>query len=134
VCRASRDAEIRVGRIGVLRIRRGFYVYVGSAFGPGGVRARVERHVRRSPVRHWHVDYLWPALQVAEIWYSHDPKRREHDWARILRRAMGCSVPLRRFGASDCGCEAHLLFFEQRPCFGSFRAQVHSPMRMVAAC
>jgi hypothetical protein len=27
---------IRVGRLGVLHVRPGFYIYVGSALGPGG--------------------------------------------------------------------------------------------------
>jgi Uri superfamily endonuclease len=140
VCRASREAEIAVGRLGVLPVRPGFYVYAGSAFGPGGVRARVARHVNRSLNRHWHVDYLWPALRVAEIWYSHDPVRREHEWVRILRHAMGCAVPLPRFGASDCRCEAHLAFFRQSPSFGAFRAHArrtiggHHAMRRVTAC
>jgi len=126
VCRPSCEAEIPVGRLGVLPVRYGFYVYVGSAFGPGGVRARVARHVNHGLSRHWHVDYLWPVFRIGEIWYSHDPMRREHEWVRILRHAMGCSVPLRRFGASDCRCEAHLAFFEQLPSFGAFRAQVHT--------
>lgn len=123
------EAEISVGRLGVLAIRQGFYVYVGSAFGPGGVRGRVARHVIHGRTRHWHVDYLWPTLRVDEIWYSHDPRRREHDWARILRSSRSGSVPLRRFGASDCRCDAHLLFFEQAPSIGAFREQLHTRIR-----
>jgi Uri superfamily endonuclease len=126
VCPSACAAEIPVGRLGALVIRKGFYIYVGSAFGPGGIRARVARHVSQSLSPHWHVDYLWPALRIGEIWYSHDPMRREHAWVHILRRVTGCSVPLRRFGASDCRCEAHLLFFAQVPLLGSFRAHVHS--------
>ena len=118
-----------MGRLGVLAIRPGYYVYVGSAFGPGGVRARVARHVGQGARRHWHVDYLWPLLWVGEIWYCHDPIRREHEWAGILLHAMRSSVPLRLFGASDCRCEAHLAFFEQRPSFGSFLARVHAAIR-----
>src|SRR5512139_785094 len=123
VCRCSCRDEIAVGRLGFLAMRKGFYVYIGSAFGPGGIRARVARHVSRPVSRHWHIDYLWRSVRVAEVWYSHDPVRREHDWARILRRAEGSSVPLRQFGASDCRCEAHLLFFEQAPSLAWFRAQ-----------
>jgi Uri superfamily endonuclease len=126
VCRSSCAAEIAVGRLGVLPVRRGFYVYVGSAFGPGGLRARVGRHVKRSPNRHWHVDYLWPVLRIREIWYAHERVRREHEWARILRHAMGGSLPLPRFGASDCRCESHLAFFAKAPSFDAFRTHVHA--------
>lgn len=129
VCRASRAAEIAVGRLGVLPVRRGYYVYVGSAFGPGGVRARVARHLSGGRRLHWHVDYLRPALRIEEVWYSHDPARREHQWIGLLREAMGASLPLRRFGASDCRCEAHLAFFERLPSFASFRARVHAMIR-----
>lgn len=39
-------------------IGEGLYVYVGSGGGPGGIRARVSRHLRRrKPVR-WHIDWL----------------------------------------------------------------------------
>jgi Uri superfamily endonuclease len=126
VCPSAYETEISVGRLGALAIRKGCYIYLGSAFGPGGIRARVARHVSQSLNRHWHIDYLWPALRIGEIWYSHDPLRREHEWVRILRHVRGCSVPLRRFGASDCRCEAHLLCFARVPLLGSFRAHVHS--------
>jgi Uri superfamily endonuclease len=126
VCRSGREADIAVGRLGALAIRRGYYVYVGSAFGPGGVRARVERHLRHGSSRHWHVDYLWPAVRVEEVWYSHARRRQEHSWARILCGEMGRPVPLRGFGASDCRCEAHLAFFDLLPSFDAFRAHVHA--------
>ena len=125
VCRSPHETEIRVGRLGVVPFRRGFYVYVGSAFGPGGVRARVARHVTHPLNRHWHVDYLWPALGIEEIWYSQDPRPREHAWARVLCHGMRCSMPFPQFGSTDCECEAHLAFFGRLPSFPSFRAHLH---------
>jgi len=35
---SATDSSIRVGRLGDLRLRPRYYVYVGSALGPGGVR------------------------------------------------------------------------------------------------
>lgn len=124
VCRTMCRAEIAVGRLGALAIREGYYVYIGSAFGPGGLHARVAHHLRGSRKRHWHADYLWPALRIGEIWYSDEPIRREHDWARVFAGMSGCSIPLRRFGASDCRCEAHLLFFARLPSVRAFRARL----------
>jgi len=43
----------------------GYYIYIGSAFGPGGVRARMLRHLRADKPKHWHIDYL------REFCYSH---------------------------------------------------------------
>ena len=37
---ADRRQTVQVGRLGQLAVEPGCYVYVGSALGPGGVRAR----------------------------------------------------------------------------------------------
>jgi hypothetical protein len=39
------DQLIRVGRLGNLRLQRGYYVYIGSALGPGGVHGRLGHHI-----------------------------------------------------------------------------------------
>jgi Uri superfamily endonuclease len=45
---ASRTAgRVRVGKLGTFQLRPGFYVYVGSAHGPGGLRARLPRNAPR---------------------------------------------------------------------------------------
>jgi len=114
VLSSATGARIRVGRLGTMRLQRGFYLYVGSAFGPGGVRARVNHHLHASPRPHWHIDYLRPRATVEEAWVCHARKRREHSWARLLSSMPGVSVPMRGFGSSDCGCETHLFFFRLR--------------------
>jgi Uri superfamily endonuclease len=138
VLRCTRSVVVRVGRPGRLRTRPGFYVYVGSAFGPGGVRARVARHARRSGRPHWHVDHLRPVTRLQEVWHSYDPLHREHDWARGVGSMRGASVELRGFGSSDCACPAHLFFFRERPSVHRFRRLVrgalpeHAPIRTSA--
>lgn len=116
------DAEIRVGRHGDMRLQSGFYVYVGSAFGPGGVRARVNHHLRDSPRYHWHIDYLRPHATLEEVWLCHGRKRREHLWASFLSSMPGVSVPMPGFGSSDCGCETHLFFFRSHAMRDRIRA------------
>ena len=110
-----RDKLIHIGKLGALELRRGFYVYVGSALGPGGVRARVAHHAQLSPRPHWHIDYLRPHLLLDRVGYSYGRIRREHRWARFIRALTGASVPLAGFGSSDCRCEAHLFYFATRP-------------------
>ena len=58
VLRVSGCPEIAVGKLGVLAAQPGFYVYVGSALGPGGLAARVGTHYRHAKRLRWHVDYL----------------------------------------------------------------------------
>ncbi len=121
---ARRASSVRAGRLGELGIRRGTYVYVGSAFGPCGVLARVRHHQRVSSAPHWHIDYLRPPGRNREVWYSHDPARREHQWARAVAAESGASIPLSGFGASDCNCEAHLFFFGAAPSLRAFRSRI----------
>jgi Uri superfamily endonuclease len=112
-CRGTRT--IAVGRLGRLALRAGWYVYVGSAFGPGGLAARVGRHLRSEKTVRWHVDYLGVAAPPVAVWTSLDPARHEHNWAARLLSFSGASAPLPGFGASDCRCPAHLVYFRRRP-------------------
>ena len=36
--------RLEIGRLGTFDIKPGFYAYVGSAFGAGGLRARIGHH------------------------------------------------------------------------------------------
>lgn len=94
-----------------LRLVPGTYVYVGSAFGPGGLRARLARHLRPEKRPHWHVDYLTAVLRPVAIIYSADEAHQECAWVQILLAAPGTTVPMAGFGNSDCtaGCPAHLV-------------------------
>ncbi|NIP37734.1 MAG: GIY-YIG nuclease family protein, partial [Candidatus Dadabacteria bacterium] len=58
IYRNRSKTRVQVGRLGKIYIQPGYYIYVGSAFGPGGVRARVSRHFRKTKRSHWHIDYL----------------------------------------------------------------------------
>lgn len=111
---------IQVGQLGGLQLQPGFYVYVGSALGPGGIAARVAHHERVSPRPRWHIDYLRAHTQLGQVWYTCDPVRREHQWADLFKQARGASIPMAGFGSSDCNCMSHLFRFETRPSPGSF--------------
>lgn len=107
--RSRRSGAVVVGRLGLLSLRPGVYVYVGSAFGPGGLRARVGRHLRVKKAKRWHVDHLRPHTSLEAVHYCDAPA--EHEWAQVLARSPGAEIPLPRFGASDCRCPSHLFFF-----------------------
>jgi Uri superfamily endonuclease len=105
--------SLQVGRHGGVVLRAGWYGYVGSAFGPGGLRARVGRHLRGAQRRRWHVDYLRAEVPVERVWFVCG-MRLEHAWAAALHGHAGASaVP--GFGASDCACRSHLYRFARRP-------------------
>lgn len=124
VLACQRTQRVRVGRLGWLQFKPGFYLYVGSALGPGGLRARLRHHL--SPVRqaHWHCDYLRPACRPVAVWFSLGARRLEHVWAACLERAAQAVVPLPGFGASDCSCTAHLFLVRSRAALWPLRRRL----------
>ncbi len=118
--------EVEVGKLGLLSGKKGYYIYCGSAFGPGGVKARTTHHTKRSQRPHWHIDYLRKVAPIIEIWYSYDPINREHDWTSVLLNSKGISMPFIGFGSSDCSCSSHLLFTTQKPSFHRVVRNIHT--------
>lgn len=109
----AESRTVRVGALGDVCIEPGFLMYVGSAFGPGGLNARISRHARRAKKHHWHIDYLRPYLMLEEAWWNTASSHREHAWAKKL---AGRHEPAHaRFGASDCTCPSHLFISTERP-------------------
>jgi len=106
--RVDAPLAICAGRLGAVALAAGWYVYTGSARGPGGLRARVARHLRPEKPRHWHIDALTCAAPVAAVWAVASPERLECPWATALRALPGAHLPAAGFGASDCACPAHL--------------------------
>jgi len=119
---------LTVGKLGSFTFPAGDYVYMGSARGPGGLRARLGRHLRGSGQPHWHIDHLRTAAQVRGFGYQtntahasapyfggipHSSGDKECDWSQRLVAQPEASLPAPGFGASDCrsGCAAHLVHF-----------------------
>jgi Uri superfamily endonuclease len=126
VLHCSAAQRIVVGRLGEMDVQPGWYVYVGSALGPGGLAARVGRHLATDRPLRWHIDYLRRVADVVEVWYAPGDERRECDWAQGVAKLPGVSAPLPRFGASDCHCPAHLFRSAGAPSFDYFAQSVAS--------
>jgi Uri superfamily endonuclease len=121
----DRSRTIIVGALGEVTFPSGWYVYVGSAHGPGGLEARLARHRRRVDKRfHWHIDYLRAVANLTEIWLSASQARQECDWAEAAAMLREASVVVPRFGASDCRCATHLFHYPQRPELTAFKSQI----------
>ena len=121
--RSDRSRRVQVGKLGIIELEIGYYLYAGSAFGPGGIKARVSRHLKKRKPKHWHLDYLSGALTPLEVWFTHDPVRREHDWAELLSDQKSVK-PVNGFGCSDCHCEAHFFFRQSQPGVVDFRRRL----------
>ncbi len=113
--------RLRIGRLGEFPFPAGHYIYLGSAGGPGGLRARLSRHLNllanRQP--HWHIDTLHQYAHPAAVcWWIDSPERSNNNrteclWSLLLSSLPDSQVPVPGFGASDCksGCPAHLFLF-----------------------
>jgi Uri superfamily endonuclease len=123
-------ATIDVGRLGEFQFPAGWYGYAGSARGPGGLEARISRHVRPSKPLHWHIDYLRRSACPVEVWYATGAQKRECAWVQALGRLPGALVPALRFGASDCRCPSHLVHFAASPGVAPFARLVGEPVSL----
>lgn len=109
-------AVCSVGALGEVTFPAGWYIYVGSALGPGGL-SRVDRHIRvhrgEGGHRHrWHIDRLLTDRRFALT-------------AAVLGETAGqleCTLArhlggdgIQGFGCSDCRCTTHLLYRDEEP-------------------
>lgn len=107
---------LQVGRLGHFLFPAGYYLYVGSAFGPGGLAARLRHHERRNIARpHWHIDYLRAHARLCEVWTVTSTARQECRWCLALAGASGVGFPAPGFGASDTRCYSHLFYLPHLP-------------------
>jgi Uri superfamily endonuclease len=117
ILRLERDiVGLPVGKLGALDFPAGYYLYVGSAFGPGGMPARLAYHVRREKARpHWHIDYLRTQGHLEEAWCVACSERLERLWVDALSAERVVQTIAPGFGASDSPCKSHLFFSPIRP-------------------
>ena len=102
----GRNLKIRVGSLGVVGFKRGYYVYVGS--GQRYLEKRIQRHKKRVKKVKWHIDYLTTnsGVKVMEAAAYDLPKKYECIFADMLR-SMGFKS-VKGFGSTDCKCVSHL--------------------------
>ncbi len=92
----------------------GHYVYAGTA--DGMLFPRLLRHIRRSKLRRWHIDYLTsqPDVRIPLAIALGGLPAYECDLIDLCRRLFPAARPVNGFGNTDCHrkCPAHLLFLD----------------------
>jgi sugar fermentation stimulation protein A len=103
--------HISIGRLGSLRFKRGYYIYIGSA--KKRLSKRIGRHKRKKKKPFWHIDYL----RAHATFYRAIPIRASEDLeckiASKLRDLADWIIS--GFGCSDCQCETHLFATKSDP-------------------
>ncbi|MBN2712055.1 MAG: DNA/RNA nuclease SfsA [Planctomycetes bacterium] len=107
----KKDRALKVGGLGEMVFRKGWYVYVGSAM--KNLTPRVNRHLRKRKTMKWHVDYLRNVADEVEALPIRSSRRRECEIASAADKLFAESV--KGFGCSDCGCESHLFYSKSDP-------------------
>ena len=118
------DETLTIGKLGTFDFPAGWYAYVGSAFGAGGLVGRLKHHLKPVEKPHWHIDYLRQAAQVKEVWLTPGVERREQAWVDVILAIPGAMVLVEGFGASDSTQESHLIYFDVRPLLEDFAVGV----------
>lgn len=121
ILRLAFPQTVVIGRLGSYHLAEGYYLYTGSAYGSGGLRARLGRHLQGGGQAHWHIDYIREIARVSgwgTLVATASPSETiplECQWSQWLTNATGTSIPIPGFGASDCrsGCRAHLIHCTQ---------------------
>ena len=106
-----KDIEIRIKKEDVF-LKRGSYIYVGSAFGAGGLSSRIHRHLRRDKKQHWHIDQV-TSKDICQFHgvVAFTNEKIECEIANSLSK-NGEITPIKDFGNSDCreNCISHFLY------------------------
>ena len=107
----KQERTIRIGKLGDLRFKKGYYLSVGSA--AKDLTQRLERHRRLTKKLDGEIDHL---RQHAE-WVAGLPIRTADDIeceiATAVAQITDWSVP--GFGSSDCSCPTHLFGMNENP-------------------
>ncbi len=107
----EKETERKIGSLGKINFKRGFYIYVGSAM--KNLESRIKRHKRKTKKLRWHIDYLTSEAKKIIGYPIITRKQLECSLAQAIKRIAQDSIP--NFGASDCNCDSHLFYFPENP-------------------
>jgi len=100
--------SVMIGSLAATILPPGRYAYAGSARGPGGIRARVRRHLRKDKKLHWHIDQVTAVAEIIDV--QTYPGGDECRLVAELMAKPGAHHPITGFGSSDCrNCASHFI-------------------------
>lgn len=120
----AEPVRVRPGKLGIVELPSGYYLYMGSAL--SGLAPRLARHLRRRKKRHWHIDALTSVVRPHQIWWIAAGDRRECDWADVAVSDLDANRPVVGFGSSDCRCASHLIRLSGEQALERVRARIET--------
>jgi len=103
--------RINIKTLGKVLLKKGYYLYVGSA--KNNLTKRIQRHKRKRKKLYWHIDYLREKAGFYLALPVRTSSSLECEIATSLKGISHRIIP--GFGASDCNCETHLFGMDKNP-------------------
>jgi Uri superfamily endonuclease len=113
IIRSSGPSRITVGRHLTILLKRGLYLYSGSALGRGStsLEHRISRHITLEKTHFWHIDRILSSssTRVVLVVFAKTTSKMECKLNKLLLKDSGIRAPMKGVGSTDCGCESHFL-------------------------
>ncbi|RLG85548.1 MAG: GIY-YIG nuclease family protein [Thermoprotei archaeon] len=106
----NRDFTDKIGSLGLVKLNRGLYLYIGSA--KRGLLSRLKRYCLRDIKNiHWHIDYLVKYGEVLGAYIILGKDITESYIANIFSKILKPAI--NRFGATDTKDITHLFNYHE---------------------
>lgn len=106
--RLDKNKEIKIGALGQKDFPTGYFFYAGTA--QKNLKSRIKRHYSKEKKFHWHIDYLLKEAELINDYIFELPREGECFLVELME-LNGGQVLVDGFGASDCSCRSHLIYF-----------------------
>jgi len=106
----SKKKTVKIGALGKFEFPEGYYFYAGSA--QRNLKSRIKRHYAEKKKYHWHIDYLLGEAELIDDFAFKLPKKGECFLTDLMLNNNG-KIIVPEFGAGDCSCKSHLVFFRK---------------------
>lgn len=106
--RIEENKNIKIGALGQNDFSAGYFFYAGTA--QKNIQSRVKRHYSKDKKLHWHIDYLLNEAELIDDFIFELPRAGECFLTELMK-LNGGQVLVDGFGASDCSCRSHLIYF-----------------------
>lgn len=100
--------KIKIGNLGWIKFRPGFYIYTGSA--KNILPQRLGRHFSSEKTNFWHIDYLLQQAEIVGYNFESFGPGLECSLNSMTREQYPQSKYVPGFGSSDCKCPSHLIY------------------------
>lgn len=111
IIKLVKDRKIKIGKLGHIVFKKGYYCYIGSAL--NNLEKRIERHKSKNKKLKWHIDYFLKYGKIIDVVKIKTNKRIECLLSKKISKIA--HIYINKFGCSDCSCDSHLYYFENNP-------------------